>query len=115
MADRERASGVEPLELDPLQPDRDDVEGAVGVGLDLGQLDPAADPEQRLRAVVADLVALADADRAEDPLARVLDAQQVVDQGAVAVLEDASAARSRPGTAPRSAGTSAGRRSRRRP
>ena len=46
------------------------------------------DAEQRLRAVVAHLVALADRDGAEDALGRVLDAQQVVHQGAVAVLED---------------------------
>ena len=39
-------------------------------------------------AVVADLVALADPDRAEQPLGRVLDPQQVVHQRAVAVLED---------------------------
>ena len=88
VADRERPGRVEPVELDPLQPDRDDVERAVGVRLDLGQLHPAADPVERLGAVVADLVALADPDRPEDPLGRVLDPQQVVHQRAVAVLED---------------------------
>ena len=100
VADRVGAAGVEPLELDPVEADRDELEGAVGERLDLGHLDPAADPEQPLRAVVADLVALADADRAEDPLGRVVDAEQVVDQRAVAVLEDPAAARSCPGTAP---------------
>ena len=88
VADRIGATGVEPLELDPVQPDRHQLEGAVGERLDLGHLHPAADPEQPLSAVVADLVALADADRAEDPLGGVVDAEQVVDEGAVAVLED---------------------------
>ena len=39
------------------------------------------------RAVLADLVALADADRPEQPLGRVRDPEQVVHQRAVAVLE----------------------------
>ena len=68
-------------------PDGDQAEGAVGVRLDVGHLDAAADPEQRLGAVLADLVALADADRAEVPLVGV-DPEQVVDQRAVTVLED---------------------------
>ena len=68
VADREGAGGVEALQLDPVQPDRHDVEGAVLVRLDLGQLHPAPDPEQRLGAVVPDLVALPDPDRAEHPV-----------------------------------------------
>jgi hypothetical protein len=56
--------------------------------LHVGQLHPAAHPVERLGAVVADLVALADADRAEDALDRILDPEQVVDHRAVAVLED---------------------------
>ena len=87
MPDRERAAGVQPLEHDPVHPDRDDVERAVGVRLHLGQLDPAAHPEQGLGAVVADLVPLTDPDRAEHPLRRVGHPQQVVHQRPVAVLE----------------------------
>ncbi len=63
-------------------------EGAVVVLLGLGQLQPDPDPVERLRAVLPDLVALADTHGGEDPLGRVLDAQQVVHEGAVAVLED---------------------------
>ena len=68
VADREGAAGVQALELDPLDADDLDRERPVGVRLHLGELHPAADPEQRLGAVLADLVALADADRAEHPL-----------------------------------------------
>ena len=86
LAHRVGAGDVEVLEGDALEADRHQAERAVGVGLDVGHLDPAADPEQRLRAVLADLVTLADADRPEVPLLGV-HTQQVVDQRAVAVLE----------------------------
>ena len=57
------------------------------VGLDLGELHASADTVERLGTVVADLVALPDGDGAEHALRRVLDPEQVVHEGAVAVLE----------------------------
>ena len=71
--------------------DRRYVETAVIVGLHRGQLHHAAHPVQRrLRGRVwsADLVALTDRHDAEQPHRGVGDAQQMVHEGAVAVLED---------------------------
>ena len=65
-----------------------DVEAAVVVRLDLGQLDERADAVGGLHAVVPDLVALPDRDDPEDPVEDRLDPHQLTDQGAVALLED---------------------------
>ena len=46
LADREGVGGTEPVQLDPVPSDRDDVEGSVTVGLDIGQLQSDADAEQ---------------------------------------------------------------------
>jgi hypothetical protein len=86
--DRVGAGGVQAVQLDPVETHHHQLERAVGVRLDLGHLHAAADLEQPLRSVLADLVTLADADGAEDALGRVLEPQEVVDHGAVAVLED---------------------------
>jgi hypothetical protein len=87
LADGEEVAALELVQPDPVAADGDDVERAVGMRLGLGELEPDAHPEQRLGAVVTDLVALADRDRPEQPLRRVVDPQQVVHERPVAVLE----------------------------
>ena len=88
LAAQERSGVVRLGDPEPLAPDHLDVEAAVVVRLDLGELDESADPVGGLHAVVADLVALPDRDDPEDPVEDGLDADQLADQRAVALLED---------------------------
>src|SRR3546814_3572478 len=80
-----RLQGIEP---ESGSADCDDVEAPVTLFLDLGQLEDAADPVQRLAASLTHLVALSDRAGAEDALRRIWVAQQLVDQGPLAILED---------------------------
>ena len=82
------AGRVDVVEHDPLPSGDLDVETAVVVPLDLGELDQRAHPVQRLHAAVADLVALADRDHGEGALGRVGHRKQIAHQRPVAVLED---------------------------
>jgi hypothetical protein len=85
-------------QAEPPAPHHDDVVGAVVVALGLGQLEHAADAEERLSTMglvaaggaerLGDLEALADRDGAEDPLRRVGFVEQFLDERAVALLED---------------------------
>ena len=59
----------------------------VSATVDLGELEDAPHAIDRLRAVVADLVALPDRDGAEDTGSRVVDGEEVAYEHAIAVLE----------------------------
>ena len=76
------------MHAQPLPADHLDVEPAVVVGVDLGELHERADPVRGLHPVVAHLVALADREDAEDAVEDALDLEQLADQRAVALLED---------------------------
>jgi hypothetical protein len=88
-----RRAAQEGAQPDPPASDGDDVEAPVVVAFDLGQLEQAPDAEEGLGSVglavrLGDLEALADRDRAEQALRGVGLGEELLDQCAVALLED---------------------------
>src|SRR3546814_11124025 len=87
VASQELTGLLQGIEPESGSADCDDVEAPVTLFLDLGQLEDAADPVQRLAASLTHLVALSDRAGAEDSLRRLWVAQKPVDHGQIAILE----------------------------
>jgi hypothetical protein len=85
---KEGAGAVGLEDPQALTADDLDVEPAIVVRLEFGQLHQGADPVRGLHPVVAHLVALADREDAEDAVEHALDGGQLPHQRPVALLED---------------------------